>query len=180
MKKITTLALACFVLGSMIVAAPAHATVSAPPASSPTLDFTPEQIHEAVAEFQQAGIVQKQLVSSSGDLTSTVDLGRGVTLDLVEPSRKTSRLSAGRDNNGAYVQFNTIDQQAIIGGGGWAMTAGLCVLIGGPTLGIGCGVVTAIMIVVTAAVATNGGACSQNKQLRVWITNTGAKNPKCV
>ncbi|PZE87105.1 hypothetical protein DEI91_02090 [Curtobacterium sp. MCBD17_032] len=105
-----------------------------------------------------------------GSRTFTIAVG-AESIDLVEP-RSTARLGAGRDRNGLYVDVNSYDQGAIIGGGAAAANSGLCLL--GPAV---CAVATVAVVLASTAITTHGIRCG-TQVMRVHLS--GRPGPKCV
>lgn len=59
--------------------------------------FTPTQISDAIEEARAGGYVVEQTTDGDGSVRTTLDLGEGLTFDLVQPA-PPSRLSAGTDS----------------------------------------------------------------------------------
>lgn len=172
----TTLALAA---AAASFATPAGAVE---PTNTPTSGghVSRADVSASIDALSSEGKVVDQYRASDGERVSTIDLGSGAAVTVTEPAPARTRLSGGKDSGGFFVSFTNTDQAIIMGGGAAFMTAGLCAILAVPTAGIGCGVVTAIMVVVTGFVTSNAGSCPGGKSLRVWVTNTGARNPRCV
>lgn len=138
-----------------------------------------EQIEAAMPELVAAGVVTAQKTTGSGDVVSTPDLGRGLVVDMTRPGAASSaRITGGRDSRGVWIQFNTVDQNLILSGGAWMMSAGICAAFGLVSGGAACVVVGAITTAALDAISADGGTCSNRKQLRVWVS--GSSKPKCV
>lgn len=181
MKKFAALVTAgAIAAATFVVATPASASTGSETNTATVVEFTPSEVQTALDEFRSAGLLESQEHTSSGEVVSTIDVGGGAHIKLIQPTGRESRLWGGRDKNGVYVSFTNTDQAIIMGGGAWMLTAGLCAVLGAPTAGIGCGVATAVMVIVSGFVTSNGGSCPAGKELRVWVTNTGARNPRCV
>ncbi|ARC56447.1 hypothetical protein AS850_05080 [Frondihabitans sp. 762G35] len=98
---------------------------------------------------------------------------------MVEHAGESSeRISGGKDSHGVWIQLNTIDQNLILSGGAWMMSAGICAAFGLASGGAACVIVGAVTTATTVAISTNGGTCANAKQLRVWVN--GSSKPKCV
>lgn len=140
---------------------------------SPVIEqITPEQLAEAIAEADRAGYVSADRVDLRGTRTTTINIGEGFTFDIVQ-SGVSSKLGAGSDQYGAYVSFNSTDQNAIISGAAWGLGIGLCAISGGTF----CVVAGAILTAATIAVTSNGIRCG-SKALRVYPFN-GSRSPRC-
>ncbi|GAA4267197.1 hypothetical protein [Frondihabitans peucedani] len=159
------------------------AFITPPPAEASTLSttpsahvmqnttLTPDTIDRAIAEARSSGGVLRDTVQRDGSHVVTIGSGDGITLDLVE-GNPTARLSTSTDQYGRWIGFNSYDQSVIIGGGGLAISTGLCLL--GPVV---CVVAEAAMILVAAAVTQNGGVQCGTKSLRVYPW--GGHKPRC-
>ena len=134
--------------------------------------ITPEQLAEAIAEADRDGYVTADRVDLRATRTTTIDIGDGFTFDIVQ-SESSSRLGAGSDKYGAYVSFNSTDQNAIISGAAWGLGVGLCAI----SAGTFCVVAGAILTAATIAVTSNGIRCG-SKSLRVYPFN-GSRSPRC-
>jgi hypothetical protein len=169
------------VLSSLLMAPAANASetvtrsagTSVEASGSPVMQqIAPEQLAEAIAEADRAGYVTADRVDLRGTRTTTIDIGDGFTFDIVQ-SESSSRLGAGSDQYGAYVSFNSTDQNVIISGAGWGLGLGLCAI----SAGTFCVVAGAILTAATLAVTINGVRCG-SKSLRVYPFN-GAREPRC-
>lgn len=172
------------VAGSLLVAPAAEAAETPAPDislvgrtdSDVLQQFSSAQLSSAVDEATAGGYVTKQTTGADGSVTSTLDLGQGFVIDVVQ-SAPASRLSAGTDGKGTYVAFNSTDQNVIISGAGFGIAAGLCAL----SAGTFCVVAGAIITAATIAIAANGGVrCSGGKALRVYPFAGGKVKPRCV
>jgi hypothetical protein len=135
-----------------------------------------ETIEAPMPELRAAGVVTARRKTASGDLVATFDLGNGLAFDMVEHTGESGgRISGGKYSHGVWIQPNTIDQNLILSGGAWMMSAGICAAFGLASGGAACVIVGAVT---TAAISTNGGTCANAKQLRVWVN--GSSKPKCV
>lgn len=139
---------------------------------APVVDISEVDLHTAIDEARDSGFVVGSSAGQDGSMTTTIDLGRGFTFDLVEPSMQRGRLGAGSDAYGAYVSFNSTDQAAIINGAGWGLGATVCLISGGTF----CVVAGAIIAAATFAVSTNGLRCG-SKSLRVYPFS--GRDPRC-
>lgn len=138
--------------------------------------FTPTQISDAIEEARAGGYVVEQTTDGDGSVRTTLDLGEGLTFDLVQPA-PTSRLSAGTDSKGADVAFNSTDQNMIISGAAFGLGAGLCAI----SAGTFCVVAGAILTAAAVAITSNGGVrCSGGEALRVYPFAGGKVKPRCV
>jgi hypothetical protein len=169
------------VLSSLLMAPAAHASEAVTPpvgtsveasGSAAIQQITPKQLAEAIAEADRAGYVTADRVDLRGTRTTTIDIGEGFTFDIVQ-SDGSSRLGAGSDQYGAYVSFNSTDQNAIISGAAWGLGIGLCAI----SAGTFCVVAGAILTAATIAVTSNGIRCG-SKSLRVYPFN-GSRAPRC-
>lgn len=154
-----------------VVTAPARSE------SADVLDqFTPAQISEAIEEARAGGHVEEQTTDDDGSVRTTLNLGEGLTFDLVQVA-PSSRLSAGTDSKGTYVSFNSTDQNMIISGAAFGLGAGLCAI----SAGTFCLVAGAILTAAAVAITSNGGVrCSGGKALRVYPFAGGKVKPRCV
>ncbi|MFJ3383225.1 MULTISPECIES: hypothetical protein [unclassified Curtobacterium] len=112
----------------------------------------------ALDDLREAGLVSEDRSEPDG-LHSTVDLGDGMTFDIVSVDDQ-ARLGGGYDSGGHDVLFNQFDQ-TIVGQ-------------------IACLAVQAIIAVAAAAVSAQKGTCKNNKQLQVFFSNDHAAKSGCV
>ncbi len=181
MKKnlVSAVCATSIVIGSVVAAQPASAATHKANDSFAGPEVSRETIEAAMPELRAAGVVTAQRKTTSGDLTSTFDLGHGLEFDMVVHAGESSeRISGGKDSHGVWIQLNTIDQNLILSGGAWMMSAGICAAFGLASGGTACVIVGAVTTAATVAISTNGGTCANAKQLRVWVN--GSSKPKCV
>lgn len=83
----------------------------------------------------------------------------------------TPRLGGGSDSYGPYILLNEFDQNLLIGGGGAAITAGLCAI---PAIGwISCAAITAAVVVAATWLSVNG-TCPQNFKAYIGVPERNA------
>jgi hypothetical protein len=175
-QRLNALLLGAAVLAASTIGLPtaAHASEQPGPFSAvnstalPTI--TADDIRRAVSEARENGAVTSTAVSADGTRTTTIAVQAG-SIELVEPGVST-RLGAGSDKNGAYVDFNQYDQGVILGGAGIGLAAGLCLL--GPAV---CVIANAAILLATTAITTHHLQCG-SRVMRVHLS--GKPGPKCV
>lgn len=130
----------------------------------------------ALDELREAGLVSEDRSEPDG-LHSTVDLGDGMTFDIVSVDDQ-ARLGGGYDSGGHDVLFNQFDQAMLYNGSGFLLGAAICAI---PAVGqIACLAVQAIIAVAAAAVSAQKGTCKNNEQLKVFFSNNHAAKSGCV
>jgi hypothetical protein len=167
------------IAGCLLTGTAAHAGEVTPPdpagaaatAMEAVAQITPAQLNEAIEEARATGYVTRQVIGSDHSRTTTIDLGKGFTFDIVQED-PTGRLSAGSDGYGTWVGFSAADQSAIISGAGWALGAGVCAI----SAGTFCVIAGAIIAAATWAVSTNGLRCGA-KVMRVYPFS--GHDPRC-
>jgi hypothetical protein len=162
------------IVSGCLLAPPLAASATESPASqvTPLSAITPDQFDQAVVEARSRGLVESDSLDAHGTRTISMSLGDGITVDVVQPTE--ARLSPGSDGYGKYVSFNNFDQDAIISGGLWGLSAGLCVV----SAGVFCVVAGAILTAAALAISANhGGKCSSGKALRVYPFS--GHKPRC-
>lgn len=180
-KALTVLTASVAVVAGTLVASPAYADE---PASTATLgtsasvtapaELSPELVSQARDELVQAKVpVERSIVGT--EMSETFTLEDGTQLRF-SSSVISSRLGGGvHSKYGIYVEFNKLDQQALIAGGGVALGAAICAI---PAVGwAACAVVGTIIAIATTYIAANG-LCGGNRQLRVYMQLLG--NPQCI
>jgi hypothetical protein len=182
MKRIRHAALSALASGALIagclVFAPAANAAEIAPAGpqGPTTQLqhiTPEQLDQAIDEAKDSGYVTAQVEGRDGSRTTTLDLGQGFVFEVTEEGSREARLGAGSDSYGAYVSFNATDQNVILTGAGFGLSAGICVL----SAGTFCVVAGAIITAAFLAITSNGGIRCGTKRLRVYPFS--GHNPRC-
>jgi hypothetical protein len=170
---LSTLAVAALAGASFIATPPgAHAQEASHIGSTQAATITSTQFDEALADARDRGMVTSEATDGDGALTTTVDLGQGYSIDFVEAP--SSRLSAGSDGYGKYVSLNNFDQDAVISGGLFGVSAGLCVV----SAGVFCVVAGAVLTAAGLALAANNNQkCSGGRALRVYPFSGHA--PRC-
>jgi hypothetical protein len=133
------------------------------------------QLDQAIDEARAGGYVTKETVDADGAVVTTLDLGDGLTFDLVATSHR-QRIGAGSDSKGVYVSFNATDQNMIISGSAFALGAAVCAVSGGTF----CVVVGAILTAATVAITGSGAIRCGTKHLRVYPFAGGRVKPRCV
>lgn len=171
------------VAGSLLIAPSANAAEL--PASSVSQsgsartdalrELTQDQVRQAILEARAGGYVASQTTAADGTETTTLDLGEGLTFDLVSAPTK-QRIGAGSDSKGTFVSFNATDQNMIISGAAFALGAAVCAVSGGTF----CIVVGAILTAATVAITGSGAIRCGTKQLRVYPFAGGKVKPRCV
>ncbi|RKR72961.1 hypothetical protein [Frondihabitans australicus] len=170
---LAALATAAIIAATLTVATP-QAQASEAPQSDTTVSpsITQSQFDQALVEAREQGLIERQGINGDGDLSTTVDAGQGIKLDFVEP--RGSRLAAGSDGYGACVALNNFDQDAVISGGLFGVSAGLCVV----SAGVFCVVAGAILTAAGLALsANNNQKCSGGRSLRVYPFS--GHKPRC-
>ncbi len=140
---------------------------------------TPELLDEAFQELSSSDFSRIQNPDSS--VTFQIRDGFSLTLPDQHVSPATTRsvspkISAGPEEGGFWVEFNSFDQGLIISGSGTALGAAICAI---PGVGqAACIVVAAILTVATSAISENR-KCP--KSVRISYTWEGAyKGDQCV
>lgn len=159
-----------------IVAAPA---ATAAPSAPAALNYavlaagmpaiTQETAERAIDEARAAGALSAETVRPDGSQVYTITAG-SMSFDLGVRSER-SRLGAGNDKNGVYVDFNEYDQGVILSGAGSGLAAAACLL--GPAV---CAI--ASVVIVLAGTAIGGNLKCGHKVMRVHAT--GRPAPYCV
>ena len=134
------------------------------PATSPTLAL------QAIREADAAGAVTRDVTEADGSRSVTIRT-EGLDLNLTVPG-PSARLGAGKDKNGVFVDFNSFDQQVIIGGGGVLAAESLCAL--GPAV---CVIANVVVVFAFTAISNNGGVRCGSRSLRVHAS--GRPAPYC-
>lgn len=169
--------------------APASASTPAPAeiqaqvaAASQVEDISPELIEQAFSELLSSDL-PRAVTGEGEDAVTTFDLPEGLSLTFGtgvvagEDDEFTTYIGGGSDSRGLYVTLNQFDQGLVISGSGFALGAAICAI---PGVGaVACLVVGVILTVATAALAANGGTCSSNRQLKIYVTN-GIRSGGCV
>lgn len=130
----------------------------------------PDVVAEAIREADAAGAITGDVTSADGSRLVTISAGH-LDLHLTVPGRN-QRLGAGKDKNGVFVDFNSFDQQVIIGGGGVIAAEGLCAL--GPAV---CVIANVVVLLAFTAISNNGGVKCGKRVLRVHAS--GKPAPFC-
>ena len=130
----------------------------------------PDVVAEAIREADAAGAITGDVTSADGSRLVTISAGH-LDLHLTVPGRDR-RLGAGKDKNGVFVDFNSFDQQVIIGGGGVIAAEGLCAL--GPAV---CVIANVVVLLAFTAISNNGGVKCGKRVLRVHAS--GKPAPFC-
>lgn len=163
------------VAAGMFTASAAAASPSAPaPPDYPALAermpaVTPATAVKAVNEARTAGALSAETVLPDGSKVYTITTA-GMSFDVGVVAEST-RLGAGSDKNGVYVDFNEYDQGVILSGAGTGLGAAACLL--GPAV---CAV--AAVVIVLAGTAISGNLKCGHKVMRVHAT--GRPAPYCV
>jgi hypothetical protein len=186
MTKLCNITLSAAASGALLAGAlmfsPAANAVTTPTATEamasdeltkPLDTITPAQLDHAIEEAGEAGYVKKQTENADGSRTTTLDVGQGFVFDVIQEGTPQARLGAGTDSYGAYVSFNSTDQNMIISGATFGIAAGLCVV----SAGVFCVVAGAILTVATVALTQNGGVRCGTKAMRVYPFS--GHEPRC-
>lgn len=164
-------------------AAPASAEIQPlAAATSQVDDISPEMIEQAFSQLLSSDL-PRTVTGEGGDAVTTFDFPEGLSLSFGtavvagEGDELTTYIGGGSDSRGLYVKLNQFDQGLVISGSGFALGAAICAV---PAVGaVACLVVGAILTVATAVLAANGGTCSRNRQLKIYVTN-GIRSGGCV
>lgn len=145
------------------------------PATPADLVVTEEQVAQALNELR-ATDVPRTVSLEDGRTATTFHFEEGFSMTFVEPGAVKGQagldLGGGRDGWGIYVSFNRLDQQAILAGTGALLVAGICAI---PGVGwVACGVAAAL-VAVAAVYLSDRGICTNNRQLRVYVTSRRAR-----
>lgn len=164
------------VAGGLTFASPAVAAEQSSSTDAYELlaNVSPTEIARAIAEADEAGLVTKQMRAPNGTVTTTIDLGDGFVFDLTRPTAH-QRIGVGTDARGVYVSFNATDQNMIISGAAFGLSAGLCA-VGGPAF---CVITGAIITMATVAITGSGAIRCGRKALRVYPFAGGRVKPRC-
>jgi hypothetical protein len=140
------------------------------PAPNAAAASSPAVAVQAIREADAAGAVTSDVTHADGSRTVTITAG-DLDLALTVPGAR-ARLGAGKDKNGVFVDFNSFDQQMIIGGGGVIVAEGMCAL--GPAV---CVIANVVVLLAVNAINNNGGVRCGSRSLRVHAS--GKPAPFC-
>lgn len=177
------IAMTSAIVGGLLVGPAANASEGAQPhahdgTASSIRDLpviTATQVESALAEARAGGFTRTETTSADGTTTTTLDLGEGLTLDVVTPP-KQERIGAGSDAKGTFVSFNATDQNMILSGSAFALGAAVCAV----SAGTFCIVVGAILTAATVAITGSGAIRCGTRHLRVYPFAGGRVKPRCV
>ncbi|GAA1493269.1 hypothetical protein [Curtobacterium herbarum] len=149
----------------LVGAAPAAAEPLDRPAALPPGEALPaisqHTLGRAIDEAYAAGAVTDDDIDESGRRTVTADLGDGLTIVLAD-GVPTERLAFGSDGRGAYIAFNSWDQNVILGGTGAILVTAICGL--GPAA---CIIANTAVVLGASWLATHS-KCPSPKSVRVY------------
>jgi hypothetical protein len=144
-----------------------------------SLAIDPALIEQAHEEFR-AGPVEPTITQVDGQTREVYTLDDGTsysfTIDGVEdPDVMHPTLGGGIDGaRGLYISFNYLDQQAILGGGGFALGAAICLV---PVVGPGACIITGTILAAAGVYLAANGLCGPGVELRVYLQLLGY--PEC-
>ena len=151
--------------GGLVGAEPAAASPLDRSAVEPSAEALPaitqHTLTRAIDEAYAAGAVTKDDIDESGHRTVTADLGDGLSIVLADrvPSE---RIAFGSDGRGAYIAFNSWDQNVILGGTGAILVTAICGL--GPAA---CIIANTAVVLGASWLATHS-KCPSPKSVRVY------------
>jgi hypothetical protein len=145
-------------------------------------EITPEMLDQTYSELLGSDV--PRTVEGEGEAAlTTFHLADGFSLTFGVGSAPaasdaiTPYIGGGSDRRGMYVLLNQFDQNLVISGSGFALGAAICAI---PAVGtVACVVIGAILTVATTVLASNGGTCKNNRQLKIYVTN-GIRSGGCV
>jgi hypothetical protein len=150
-------------------ASPAQAAEVAPAPemkTESTLGLTADQVREAHADFQAAGIPFDVVEDAYGMVNvyhfPEGDFGLRVPAD---PDEVTTKIGVGSDADGQYISLNHTDQLAIKNGSVAALTVAITAL--NPAAGAAVAVVTAV----AGTYVSDNGMCPGNDELWIYYTD---------
>jgi hypothetical protein len=173
-NTVTGLALTgALVAGGLVSALPAEAAAPDLTEGETVSDLRPavtqQTLDRAIAEAHDADAVTDDQMDALGRRAVTIDAGDGLSVVLASGG-PSERLALGSDGRGAYIAFNSFDQNVIIGGAGAALVTGICAL--GPAA---CAIANAAVIMGASWLATHS-KCPSPKSVRVYpITKKPAR-----